>query len=134
MDGYPFETEIQVRFRDIDAMGHVNNVVYGTYFEMAREALFREAFGVAEATDFTFILARLEMDFRRQVRYEDRVRVGLREGEVGRTSFSFEYRLEAAGELAAEGRSVQVCYDYAAKAKAPLSEAFKTRLASLRKA
>lgn len=130
MDGFPFETPVVVRFRDIDAMGHVNNAVYGTYFELAREAFFKDVFGVASATDYFYILARLEVDFRRPVKYEDSVRVGLRVSRLGRTSFTFEYRIEASGEVAAEGKTVQVAYDYGAGRTMPVPEAHRQKLAA----
>jgi acyl-CoA thioester hydrolase len=128
VNGFPFETSITVRFRDVDAMGHVNNAVYGTFFEEGRVALFRKHFGVRGASDFDFIIARLEIDFRRPIRLDDEVRLGIRVAAMGVSSFTFDYRLEAAGEVAAEGRTVQVCFDYAAGRKKPLDEGFRARL------
>lgn len=128
MEHFPFEVPIQVRFRDLDPMGHVNNAVYGTYFEVGREAFFREVFGVVDATDFEFILAHLEVDYRRPARYHDALVLGLRVSAVGTTSFAFEYLLRCGEEVVARGRSVQVCFDYAAGKKKPLSREFLHKL------
>src|SRR5512135_179026 len=64
-----FKTPVAVRFKDLDAMGHVNNAVYATYFEEARAAFARQVLGLTRLDDFDFVVARLEIDFRRPVRY-----------------------------------------------------------------
>jgi acyl-CoA thioester hydrolase len=124
LEAFPFESPIQVRFRDLDSMGHVNNAVFATYFEEGRSAFFREVFGVSDPKGFDFILARIEIDYRRPVRLADDLRVGLRVASLGTTSFVLEYRLRAGEEVAAEGRSVQVSFDYGRRAKKPLSADF----------
>ncbi|MFN4071655.1 MAG: acyl-CoA thioesterase, partial [Thermus caldifontis] len=66
MEGFPVSVPIQVRFRDLDALGHVNNAVYLTYFEVARAAYFQRL-----KEDWLekghFILARAEVDFLRPI-------------------------------------------------------------------
>ncbi len=109
-------------------MGHVNNAVYASYFENGRVAFFRENFEVNGATDFPFILARLEIDYRRPVMIGDELVLGLRVAAMGTTSFSFEYRLTANGAVAAEGRSVQVAFDYKRGVKRPLDPDFRSHL------
>jgi len=73
MDGYPFACPIQVRWRDVDALGHVNNATIVTYLETARTELWRERFG--GGTAIPFVVARVEVDYRRQLGLDDRVRV-----------------------------------------------------------
>jgi len=124
MSGFPYEVPIEVRFRDIDAMGHVNNAVYVTYFEHGRAAFFRDVFGVRSVSDIDFIVARVEVDYRRPVLLSDTVRLQLCLVEVGRTSFTVDYRLLASGEVAAEGRSIQVFYDFRKGVKKPVPPAF----------
>lgn len=126
---YPYEIPIEVRFRDLDAMGHVNNAVYVTYFEHGRAAFFRDIFGVRSVSGIDFIVARMEVDYRRPVLLSDPAVLQLRISEVGRTSFAVEYRLLASGEVAAEGRSVQVFYDFKKGVKKPVPKGFcdKTR-------
>jgi acyl-CoA thioester hydrolase len=100
MNGYPFACPIQVRWRDVDALGHVNNAVIVTYLETARAELWRERFG--GGTAIPFMVARVEVDYRRQITLDDRVRVGVRVSGRRGASYCFEYRVEADGELAAE--------------------------------
>ena len=104
-----------IRWRDIDALGHVNQSVYHELLEEGRGALFEpliEALG-----GFDFVLARIELDYRREVRHSDRaVDVIHRVERVGRTSVTMvnEIRL-LDGTLAAEGRSVLVAWDREAR-------------------
>ena len=124
-----FTHRIEVRFRDCDAMGHVNNAVYLTYLEQARLAHWRSLWGYGEppaderAPLPGVILARAEVDYRRPARYGDllEVRIGL--AAVGRTSFTHEYEIvDAAGHVVAAARSVQVMYDYAAARPVPIPD------------
>lgn len=111
-----FKTPVAVRFKDLDAMGHVNNAVYATYFEEARAAFARQVLGLTSLDAFDFVVARLEIDFRRPVRYGEEIEAALWIGRVGQRSFTLEYRLSTGGDPVAEGRSVQVFYDYASGA------------------
>ena len=109
MEGYPFSVGVQVRWRDLDAFEHVNNAVFASWIEVARTELWRQRFAGRRTGDIPFVIARLEIDFRRPVQLYDDVRVGLRAGDLCATSFAFEYRLEASGHHAADARTVQVC-------------------------
>jgi acyl-CoA thioester hydrolase len=118
----PVRVPIQIRWRDLDALGHVNNAVFITYFEYARLAYIRELLGPdAEIdrqtmlpVDFQFILAEVTCAYRSPVTLEDEPVVEIWVSEVGRKSFVFQYRMrdERSGRLLAEGRSAQVWYDY----------------------
>ena len=125
MSEYPYETPIEVRFRDVDAMGHVNNAVFVTYCEQARAFFFRDVFGVRRVEDIDFIVARMEVDYLRPIRLEDEVRVRLRVSRVGVSSFDVQYEVTAGGEPAARARSVQVFFDYATRRKKAVPEAFR---------
>lgn len=121
---------VQVRFRDLDAMGHVNNAVYLTYLEMGRLAYYRELMGLTHPKDFNFILAHVSIDFRSPVVLGETVYVGLSVTRVGRRSFEFTYELRegASGRLVAEATSVQVMYDYQRQTPIPVPDEFRRRL------
>ncbi len=109
---------IPVRFRDLDSLGHVNNAVYFTYCEVARNMYWKKLFGLRRLTDVNFILAHAELDYRAQANGDNDVVVGIRTSFIGNTSFGFEYAVvEEGGVLLAEGRSVQVTFDYKANTK-----------------
>ena len=109
MDGYPFSCPIQVRWRDLDAFGHVNNATFASYLEMARTEVWTELFGGREALAIPFFVKRLAIDFQRPIALNDEVRVWLRVGETGGASFTFEYLIEAGGEVAAEAVTRLAC-------------------------
>lgn len=128
-----FRHKLEVRFRDCDPMGHVNNAVYLTYLEQARFAHWRAVWGV----DFEglpedapgVILARVEIDYRRQAKYGDVLEVRISLERIGRTSFSYGYQVvDQDDAVVAEAKSVQVMYDYTAGRPVPLSDDMKARL------
>jgi len=128
-----FRHRLDVRFRDCDPMGHVNNAVYLTYLEQARFAHWRAVWGhnfegLPDGTPGV-ILARAEIDYRIPARYGDvlEVRIGLE--RIGRTSFTYVYDVvDQREQIVANARTVQVMYDYGIGAPAPLSDELKSRL------
>jgi acyl-CoA thioester hydrolase len=128
VEGFPVVVPIQVRFRDLDALGHVNNAVYLTYLEVARAAYFSrlEPDWVGKGH---FILARAEVDFLRPILLQDPVEVGVRVVRLGRSSFDMEYLVLAAGEEAARGKTVQVWLE--GGRPAPLPQEVRARIAEL---
>jgi acyl-CoA thioester hydrolase len=133
-----FTHHLEVRFRDCDAMGHVNNAVYLTYLEETRFAFWR-ARGLERSADHGLrpedgalgvIVARVEIDYRRAAKHGDQLRIHIGVAAIGRTSFTYEYEIvDAADTLIASARSVIVRYDYAAGRSVPLSEEMKQALA-----
>lgn len=122
MDGYPFVHREHVRFRDCDAMGHVNNAVFSTYLEEARI----DVLGGLRP----FILARVEIDFRSQLRAGEDIVIGTRCSRIGTKSFDLEHQIRADGRAVADARSVLVAYDYATESSVPLSEELRRRLSA----
>lgn len=110
-----------VRFRDCDAMGHVNNAVYSTYLEQARIGVLG---GLSD-----FILARMEIDFRAELRHGEEVEVRTRCARIGTKSFVLEHELAADGRVVAEARSVLVSYDYERGESVPVPDELRARLA-----
>ena len=125
MDGYPFVHRETVRFRDLDAMAHVNNAVFLTYLEQARLAGCGEA-NVQPLQDV--ILARTEIDFRSPVSQGEVVEIGVRSSRIGTKSFELEYELQAGGRVVAEAKSVLVGYDYEQAESTPIPERWRRRL------
>lgn len=122
-EDYRFELPIEVRFRDLDALGHVNHATFLTYFEEARTAYWMQLTGNRDRSALDFILARVECDYRTSLEFPETVRVGVRCTRIGGKSFDLAYRiLRANGTLAAVGRTVQVGYDYATGQTRPIDE------------
>jgi acyl-CoA thioester hydrolase len=129
-DGFRFKVEVRVRFRDLDAMNHVNNAVYMTYFEIARLAFWAEIAGEHEARSRGLILAEQSCTYRSPARHNELLDVWLKPTAMRRSSFVYRYKIteRASGRLIATGRSVQVTYDYAAERSVPLSDDYRAAL------
>ena len=111
---YPVRADIPVRFRDIDGLGHVNNAVVMTYLEIARETYWRRAGLGLDISDYAFLLARSECDFRAPIPYGETVAVHLGCPRLGTKSWDFVYRVESADgqRLYAQARTVQVAVEF----------------------
>ena len=122
MEAFPFTHRERVRFSDCDPMGHVNNAAYSTYLEQARLA----ALGALDP----FILARVEIDFRAELRAGDEVEIATRCSHLGTKSFELEHLMRADGRVVAEAKSVLVGYDYGPGRSVPISDTLRRRLAA----
>lgn len=127
---WKYEHELDVRFRDCDPMGHVNNAVYLTYLESARLAWWRAAFGPDGLREHGVILARVEIDYRRPAFPGDRLVVRMRVVRIGRSSFTVAYEVVnvPTQEVIAEAVSVQVAYDYGQGRSVPLADRLREKL------
>jgi len=128
-----FSTDIDLRFRDVDAMGHVNNAVYFTYFEYGRLKFFYAESQKEKFPGFAFILAHVSCDFIRPVTLDDSLTLRMWIKEIGDKSFKFHYQLVDASDPAtvfATGESVQVCFDYQKNRSIPLSEDLNAQLSA----
>ena len=121
-----FEHPVDVRWRDVDALGHVNHAVFLTYLEEGRDAFFKQTFG----GEPDYVVARVEVDLRAEVRYpQRRVTVRLAVERLGTTSLTTrETVLTLSGEIAAQARVVSVRWDRRARRPVPFSEAERARL------
>lgn len=108
--------DIQLRFADTDMLGHVNNAVFATYAELGRVAFFRDL-GIESRT---FILARLAIDFRRQVLLGDACRMSTEPTGVGRSSIHMRQVLTANEQVAADVEAVLVWYDFRTQSPMPV--------------
>ncbi|MGH3130602.1 MAG: acyl-CoA thioesterase [Gaiellaceae bacterium] len=130
MDGFPFVHRESVRFRDLDGFGHVNNAVYLTYMEEARNA-FLAHLGLARSIEeITMILARAEVDFRAEATVGETVEIGVRPSRFGTKSFDLEYELRAGGRLVAEAKTVLVAYDYGSGASIEIPDEWRRSMAA----
>lgn len=97
---------LDVRYRDLDTLGHVNNAVYLTYFEYARLKIFHDWFTGENEPDF--VIARAEVDYIKPI-FIETVVIDAKVTHIGNTSFTLEYELlNQRGEVCARGKTVQV--------------------------
>jgi acyl-CoA thioester hydrolase len=123
-----FERLVPVRWRDTDAQGHVNHAVFLTYLEEARDAFYAQGIGA----DPNYVVVRIEVDLRAEVRHPDRqVTVRIQAERFGTTSLTTrETILTPSGDVAAEARVVTVRWDPGQRKPIPFSEAERARLST----
>jgi len=127
--GAMFEHQVDVRWRDVDALGHVNHAVFLTYLEEGRDAFFAQTL----ASDPIYVVVRLEVDLRAEVRYPDRrVTVRIEVERLGTTSLTIrETIITPANEVVAQARVVTVRWDSGQRKPVPFSEAERARLEAM---
>jgi acyl-CoA thioester hydrolase len=126
VEGFPYVHRETVRFRDVDALGHVNNAVFLTYLEEARIG-----FLVPKGADASgMILARVEIDFRAPLRSGDELEIGVRPVGVGTKSFELEYEVRSGDIVAAEAKTVLVSFDYETGRSVEVPQAWREALAA----
>jgi acyl-CoA thioester hydrolase len=123
-----FERQVPVRWRDTDALGHVNHAVFLTYLEEGRDAFYAQALD----GEPDYVVVRIEIDLRAEVRHQDhQVTVRIQAERVGTTSLTTrETVLAPSGEVVAEARVVTVRWDPGQRKPIPFSEAERMRLAA----
>ncbi len=121
---------LRPRFRDTDAMGHINNAVYVTYLEVARQEYWRAFKQDEDYRVVPFILAHVDIDFRSEALMKETLELCIRCSHVGTKSFGFEYAIREATtqRLVVSARTVQVFYDYATKTSKPCPSEMRERL------
>lgn len=125
-----FTTDIQMRFRDIDGMGHVNNAVYLSYIELARTQFYMQVANKRNLDEVDFILAHVDIDFEAQATWGDQVQVAVWPSKIGTSSFTLSYEIKekGSGRVLARAKSVLVSYDYENKKPKPIPGDFRELL------
>jgi acyl-CoA thioester hydrolase len=122
----------RVRFGDLDAMRHLNNVVFLRYFESARIGYLNRVLEQHDPVNrdggFGFIFASCHIDYRSPAHFDEEVVIRVRPADVGTKSLKLEFDMRVGERLIAEGHGVLVGYDYEAERTVPLPDALKQRL------
>ena len=130
LEHFPYHTGETVRMRDLDHQNHVNNAVFSTYLETGRVTLLRELFGDFRQ-DGGFVLARLEIDYLRELLWPGSIVIGTRVGRLGNTSVTFTQGVFAEEVCVARGQSTLVRMDRATHRPAPFTPEMADQLKSL---
>ncbi len=134
LENYPVRVPVAVRWSDMDAMGHVNNVIYYRYFEIARFRIY-EMLGLDRPLPDGGtgpIMAESSCRYLHPITYPDNLTVGARIKSVGKSSFVMDFLIdsEKSGTVAT-GSAVIVMFDYGSQKKAPLPAGLTARLQSM---
>lgn len=124
-----YEKRIEVRWRDVDALRHVNNAVYATYLEECRDGWLDQALG-EDGAMWDYVLARVAIDFRREIGLDEEAVVARASlARIGMSSITLREEIRKLdGTLAAEAESVIVARDRETGRSRPLTQAERTRL------
>jgi acyl-CoA thioester hydrolase len=133
--GYPIVVRIPVQWGELDAYGHVSNVVFFRYFESAR-VLYLERCGFIESYDrhkIGVILHSTSCRFRRPLFYPDTALVGARAADLAHDRFTMAYEIVsvASGDPAAEGEATVVSYDYNTRQVVPIPQDVRAAIEGL---
>ena len=131
MSSLTYEKRIEIRWRDVDALRHVNNAVYATYLEEVRDGWLEHALGDGGAM-WDYVLARVAIDFRNEIGLgEEAVVARVSLARIGTSSLTLREEIRKLdGTLAAEAESVIVARDRDTGRSRPLGEAERAKLAA----
>jgi len=122
---------LETRYADYDSKGHANNAVYLTYFEMARNRVWVDC--MHGDADFPFIVAEATVRYVSEAMIGQPLDIEIVTSEVRTKAWVWSYVIRATegDRVVAEGRTVQVMYDYAARRTMPIPDAMRALLATI---
>ena len=123
LEDFPYRITDNVRFADLDPNGHVNNAVYATYFETGRVTLVKDPRYGLMAEGLGWIMVRLDIHFRAELRWPGTIEMGLGVAKFGRTSVTCDQVVFSQGICVASAQSVTVLIDEATRKPTPLTSA-----------
>lgn len=121
LEDYPYRLSDNVRFADLDPNDHVNNAVYASYFETGRVTLMKDRSYGLMPPGVAWIMVRLDIHFRAELRWPGTIELGLGVVKFGRTSVTFEQVVFSGGKCVASAQSVSVLLDEATRKPMPLT-------------
>lgn len=125
LEDFPYRLTDNVRFADLDPNQHVNNAVYATYFETGRVTLMKDpSFGLMPE-GLAWIMVRLDIHFRAELKWPGTIEMGLGVSKFGRTSVTFDQVVFSEGRCVASSQSVSVLIDEISRRPVPLTPEIK---------
>ncbi|MBV9559945.1 MAG: acyl-CoA thioesterase [Bradyrhizobium sp.] len=122
LEDFPYRLTDNVRYGDLDPNHHVNNAVYATYFETGRVTLMKDGSRGLMPPGRGWMMVRLDMHFRAELRWPGTIELGLGVARMGRTSVTFDQVVFSQGKCVASAQSVSVFIDEATHRPVPLTD------------
>ena len=122
LEDFPYRLTDNVRYADLDPNQHVNNAVYASYFETGRVTLMKDPSYGLMPEGFSWVMVRLDMHFRAELRWPGTIEMGLGVMKFGRTSVTFDQVVFSEGKCAASAQSVSVLIDNATRKPTALTK------------
>ena len=121
LDDYPYRLTDNVRFGDLDPNQHVNNAVYASYFETGRVTLMKDPSYGLMPEGFGWMMVRLDIHFRAELRWPGKIELGLGVAKFGRTSVTFDQVVFSEGRCVASAQATTVLIDAGSRKPVPLT-------------
>jgi acyl-CoA thioester hydrolase len=125
LEDFPYRLTDNVRFADLDPNQHVNNAVYATYFETGRVTLMKDLKYGLMPEGLAWIMVRLDIHFRAELKWPGTIEMGLGVSKFGRTSVTFDQVVFSEGRCVASSQSVSVLIDEISRRPVPLTDGIK---------
>jgi acyl-CoA thioester hydrolase len=125
LEDFPYRLTDNVRFADLDPNQHVNNAVYATYFETGRVTLMKDLKYGLMPSGLAWIMVRLDIHFRAELKWPGSIEMGLGVSKFGRTSVTFDQVVFSEGKCVASSQSVSVLIDEISRRPVPLTQEIK---------
>jgi acyl-CoA thioester hydrolase len=122
LEDFPYRLTDNVRFADLDPNQHVNNAVYATYFETGRVTLVKDRSHGLMPPGLGWVLVRLDIHFRAELRWPGSIELGLGVAKFGRTSVTFDQVVFSQDHCMASAQSVTVLIDETTRKPTPLTD------------
>jgi len=130
-DVFKYRTELEMRFTDLDMMGHVNNAVYFTYMEIGRTKYWQQAIQW-DWKKTGVVIGKASNTYIKPLHLGDKISMYVRTSRIGNTSFDLEYILVKTknGEeiICSKGKTVCVVYDYETKSPVPIPDRERNKM------
>ena len=128
LEDFPYRLTDNVRFADLDPNQHVNNAVYASYFETGRVTLMKDRSYGLMPEGLAWIMVRLDIHFRAELRWPGTIELGLGVAKLGRTSLTFDQVVFSQGRCVASAQSVTVLIEEATRKPTPLTSEIIAKL------
>lgn len=130
-DVFKYRTDLEMRFTDLDMMGHVNNAVYFTYMEIGRTKYWKQAIQW-DWKKTGVVIGQASINYLKPLHLGDKISIYVRTSRIGNTSFDLEYMIVKAvnGEevICSKGKTVCVVYDYETKSPAAIPDRERSKM------
>ena len=128
MSEFRYWRDVAVRFRDVDALGHVHHSLALMYVEEARASYWREVAGRAAIEDIDYVIGEVHVRYHERIMYPGTVRVGVRTSRIGSKSITMAFEVRSGDSVLVSGETVQVMFDMAAGSSVPVDDVLRAKL------
>ncbi|MDX1635476.1 MAG: thioesterase family protein [Marinobacter sp.] len=124
-----FHYQLEPRFSDTDALGHISNTALPVWFEEGRTPVFQIFHPSLDVKTWPLILARVEIDLMAQSYWDQTVEIRTGIGRIGNSSCRVIQQAFQGGQQIARGVAVLIHYDYSSQKSVPIPDEIRARLA-----